>query len=125
MQTFLVIFLGGGIGAAFRHAVNILVGHWFGTAFPYHTLFINISGSLLMGLLATWFTLKSGSSQTMRLFITTGILGGYTTFSAFSLESFLLWERDQYGAALVYVLLSVVVSIAGLAMGASLIRLTS
>ena len=123
MQTYLLVFIGGGFGASFRHAVNMLFSRWFGTAFPYHTLFINITGSILMGLLATWFALKSGSSQSWRLFITTGILGGYTTFSAFSLEAFLLWERDQYAAAAVYILLSVAVSIAGLAAGASLIRL--
>jgi CrcB protein len=124
MQSYLVVFVGGGIGAALRHFFNVAFVRWLGPGFPFHTVFENISGSFAMGLLATYFALKSGSSQSFRLFLTTGVLGGYTTFSAFSLESVLLWERDQYGLAALYVLASVVGSLAGLAIGVSLIRAT-
>jgi CrcB protein len=122
MRAVLLVFLGGGIGSAIRHAVNVAFGRWFGTGFPFHTLFENVSGSVVMGLLATYFALRTGSSQSLRLFLTTGVLGGYTTFSAFSLDSMLLWERGQYGAALVYVATSVGAAIVGLALGTTLLR---
>ena len=76
-----------------RHAVNVAFGRWFGTDFPWHTLFENVSGSLVMGVLAGYFAAKGQAPQELRLFLTTGILGGYTTFSAFSLDAVLLWER--------------------------------
>ena len=122
MRAVLLVFLGGGVGSAIRHAVNVAFARWFGTGFPFHTLFENISGSIVMGLLATYFTLRTGSSQSLRLFLTTGVLGGYTTFSAFSLDAMLLWERGQYGAALAYIGVSVGAAIAGLALGATLLR---
>ena len=125
MQGYLLVFIGGGIGAALRHGVNVTFARWFGTAFPSYTLFENVSGSLVMGLLAAYFALKTGSSQSLRLFLTTGILGGYTTFSSFSLDTVLLWERDQYALAIFYVLASVLASIGGLAIGAALIRATA
>lgn len=125
MQAYLMVFIGGGIGAALRHSVNIAFARWLRSDFPFHTLFENVSGSLVMGLCATYFALKSGSSQPVRLLLTTGILGGYTTFSAFSLEAVLLWERDQHGLAALYVLASVAASIVGLALGAELTRLTT
>src|SRR5580700_4579356 len=92
---FLIVFLGGGIGAALRHGVNIAAARLFGTVFPYGTLIINVLGSLAMGLIAEYFALKAGLPQRWRLFLTTGILGGFTTFSAFSLEAVLLYERGQ------------------------------
>jgi fluoride exporter len=122
MRAVLLVFLGGGIGSTLRHAVNVAFARWFGSGFPLHTLFENISGSIVMGLLATYFTLRTGSSQSLRLFLTTGLLGGYTTFSAFSLDAMLLWERGQYGTALAYVGVSVGAAIVGLALGATLIR---
>ena len=78
---FLIVFLGGGLGAALRHGVNLVSARLLGTAFPYATMIENITGSLVMGLLAGYFAYKSGASQHWRLFLTTGILGGYTTFS--------------------------------------------
>jgi CrcB protein len=122
MRAVLLVFLGGGVGSALRHAVNIAFARWFGSSFPFHTLFENVSGSVVMGLLAGYFTLRTGSSQSLRLFLTTGILGGYTTFSTFSLDSMLLWERGQYGAALAYIVISVVAAIGGLALGMALLR---
>ena len=85
-------------------------------------MFINISGSLVMGLIAEYFALKSNLPRTWLLFLTTGILGGYTTFSAFSLETALLYERGQLFAAGLYVLGSVVLAIAGLFAGMAIVR---
>ncbi|ABE40843.1 fluoride efflux transporter CrcB [Rhodopseudomonas pseudopalustris] len=121
-MTYLLVFLGGGLGAMFRHFINTVSGRMLGTAFPYHTFFINVSGSLVMGLIAGYFAFKGGSSQHVRLFLMTGILGGYTTFSAFSLDAALLYERGAVGLAALYVLGSVALAIAGLFAGLALIR---
>ena len=119
---YLIVFLGGGIGAAMRHGINLAVARALGTAFPYGTLLINITGSLIMGLVAAYFAFKGDASQHWRLFLTTGILGGYTTFSAFSLDAALLYERGEIGMAALYVAASVALSIAGLFAGFALVR---
>ena len=121
-MAFLIVFLGGGLGAAMRHGVNIASARAFGTGFPYGTLLINVTGSLLMGLVAAYFAFKGDASQHWRLFLTTGILGGYTTFSAFSLDAALLYERGEVSAAAIYVVASVALSIAGLFAGFALVR---
>jgi CrcB protein len=125
MRAYLLVFVGGGMGAALRHGINVAFARWFGIGFPFHTLFENVSGSISMGLLASYFVVTAGSSQSLRLFLTTGILGGYTTFSAFSLDTVLLIERDQYGLAAIYVVASVLASVVGLALGVGLVRLTA
>ena len=119
---YLIVFLGGGLGASARHGVNLAVARLLGTAFPYGTLLINITGSLIMGAVAAYFAFKGDASQHWRLFFTTGILGGYTTFSAFSLDVALLYERGELGLAALYVLASVALSIAGLFAGLALVR---
>ena len=119
---FLIIFLGGGVGAALRHGVNIASMRLLGSAFPYATAFENVTGSFVMGLLAGYFAFKGDASQSWRLFLTTGILGGYTTFSAFSLDTALLYQRGEIGLAVLYVLLSVGLSIGGLFAGLALVR---
>lgn len=119
---YLIVFLGGGLGAALRHGMNIGIARALGTAFPYGTLLINISGSFVMGLIAAYFAFKGDASQHWRLFLTTGILGGYTTFSAFSLDAALLYERGEIGMAAIYVAASVALSIAGLFAGFALVR---
>jgi fluoride exporter len=119
---YLIVFLGGGIGAALRHGINLAVARMLGTAFPYGTLLINISGSFIMGLIAAYFAFKGDASQHWRLFLTTGILGGFTTFSAFSLDVALLYERGETGLAALYVLASVAVSIGALFAGLALVR---
>src|SRR3981189_1843303 len=103
--TYLLVFIGGGLGAALRHGVNVAFARWFGTAFPFATLTENVAGSLVMGLLAGYFAFKGGAPQAWRLFLTTGVLGGYTTFSAFSLDAMLLYERGALGLAALYVVL--------------------
>jgi CrcB protein len=121
-MVYLIVFLGGGIGAALRHGVNLAAARTLGTAFPYGTLTVNIVGSLVMGLLAAYFAFKGDASQHWRLFLTTGILGGFTTFSAFSLDVALLYERGQIAMAALYVGVSVCGSIAALFAGFALVR---
>jgi CrcB protein len=119
---FLIVFLGGGLGAALRHGINLVSARTLGTEFPYSTLIINITGSIVMGLIAGYFAFKGDASQHWRLFLTTGILGGYTTFSAFSLDAALLYERGATGLAALYVLASVILSIIGLFAGLAVVR---
>jgi fluoride exporter len=120
---FLIVFLGGGLGAALRHGINILAARYAGTSFPYGTLVINVVGSLAMGLVVEYFALKAGLPQRMRLFLTTGILGGFTTFSAFSLEVALLYERGQIAGAAIYVVASVVLAVGALFVGLAIMRI--
>ena len=124
MIQFVLVFLGGGIGAACRHGVNLLVARLAGTGFPWGTFVINVTGSTLMGLIAAWLAFRADYnwSQHARLFATTGILGGYTTFSAFSLDVALLWERGAPAQAAAYVAGSVGLSVLGLFAGLWLVR---
>lgn len=119
---YLAVFLGGGIGAALRHGVNRATLAYFGPAFPFGTLFVNVAGGVLMGVLAELFLVKGGGSQEWRLFLITGLLGGFTTFSAFSLDAALMWQRGDYTSLVTYVVASVLFSIAGLFFGMAAIR---
>ena len=119
---YLTVFLGAGIGGALRHGVNLGSVRLFGTGFPIGTMLVNIVGSFLMGLLAGYFTYRTGVPQSTRLFLTTGILGGFTTFSAFSLDAALLVERNFYWSAAAYVAGSVLLSLVALFAGLSLFR---
>ncbi len=121
-MNYLLVFVGGGLGASLRHLANVTCARHLGTGFPWGTPLINISGSLVMGLIAGYLVFKGEASHPWRLFIMTGILGGYTTFSAFSLDTVLLYERGELGLAALYVLGSVVLSIAGLFAGLALAR---
>jgi fluoride exporter len=124
MQATLLVFLGAGFGGALRHGVNIVAAWALGTAFPWGTLAVNVIGGLAMGVLAGWLAAKAGEgwTQPVRLFLATGILGGFTTFSAFSLDAVLLWERGQPGVAAAYIVASVALSIGGLVAGLGLAR---
>ena len=116
-MSYLLVFVGGGIGAALRHGVNRVSAAWFGTGFPVGTLSVNVLGSLLMGLLVAVLAEGPASPQNLRVFLATGVLGGFTTFSAFSLDALTLWERGQLGLAAAYVLASVLLSLAAIAAG--------
>jgi CrcB protein len=124
MISSLLVFLGAGIGGALRHGVNLGCARYCGVAFPWGTLTVNVAGSFIMGALAAWLALRAGEgwSQPLRLFLATGILGGFTTFSAFSLDAVLIWERGEAGLAAAYAAASVVLSIAGLVAGLALVR---
>lgn len=121
LPGYLIVFLGAGIGGALRHGVNRLAMP-ISSGFPWGTLAVNVIGSFVMGLLAGWFALKGDPGQTWRLFLTTGVLGGFTTFSAFSLDSVLLYERGVFPVAALYVVCSVALSIAALMIGLMLVR---
>ena len=120
--AFILIFVGGGFGSMLRHGVNLASAALFGVNFPYGTMIVNITGSFAMGVIAGWFALRGQGGQMMSLFLTTGILGGFTTFSAFSLDAALLWERNQTGGAILYVLASVVAAIIGVFAGLAAMR---
>ena len=118
-----LVALGGALGAACRHLVNLAALKHLGPAFPAGTLIVNVAGGLLMGLLAGWLALRyEGGGQALRLFLAAGILGGFTTFSAFSLDAVLLWQRGDVLASLSYVLASVILSIAALLLGLFIMR---
>lgn len=118
---YVLVFLGGGIGAALRHGVNRASLAYLGPAFPFGTLFVNVAGSLAMGVLAGLFLAKA-PGEVWRLFLTTGILGGFTTFSAFSLDAAVMWQRGDCGSLALYVGASVVLSIAALFVGMAVVR---
>ena len=118
-----LVALGGAIGASCRHLSNLLALRAFGPSFPAGTLAVNVAGSLLMGLLAGYLALRyTGGGEGLRLFLATGILGGFTTFSAFSLDAVLLWQRGEAAVAVGYVLASVTLSIGGLLGGLSVAK---
>ena len=117
-----MVFLGAGIGGALRHGVNVGAARLFGPAFPSGTMIVNILGSFLMGLLAGYLLWKPGVPQHLRLFLATGVLGGFTTFSAFSLDAAMLFERQSYALAAAYVLGSVISSMAALFVGLAVFR---
>lgn len=119
---FALVFFGGGCGASIRHAVNILATRALGSGFPFATFIINITGSIVMGLIAGYFAFRGEASPHWRLFLMTGILGGYTTFSAFSLDTVMLYERGAIGLAAIYVAGSVLLSIAGLFAGLAVLK---
>jgi CrcB protein len=118
----LLVFVGGGIGAVARHGINRAGLALLGPGFPWWTLAVNIVGSFTIGLLAGLFgAMETGHNA--RLFLTTGLLGGFTTFSAFSLDALTLWERGAELQAGLYVLASVILSLLAAAVGLMLSRL--
>jgi CrcB protein len=121
--TYVVVFLGGGIGSALRHACNRAGLALIGPNFPAGTLFVNIAGCLLMGLFAGWFAFRGETTtQDLRLFLATGICGGFTTFSAFTLDAVTLWQRGDYLVCAGYVGSSFGVALAALLAGLALMR---
>jgi CrcB protein len=118
----LLVFVGGGLGAAARHAINRAGLALLGPGFPWWTLGVNVLGSFLIGLLAGLFDVM-GTGQNARLFLTTGFLGGFTTFSAFSLDALTLWERGAMLQAGLYVAGSVIASLIAVIAGLMISRL--
>ncbi len=119
---FLVVFLGSGVGGMLRHGVGIVALRLMGPTFPWGTLAINVVGSALMGMMIGLFAAKSIENAELRLFVTTGLIGGFTTWSTFSLDAVTLWERGQIGAAIGYVLASLVLSVVVLAIALVITR---
>jgi CrcB protein len=123
LQFIVAVAVGGALGSVARYLVAVGSGKMFGTDFPWGILIINMTGSLLIGAFIGLFATKWDLPQTARIFLTVGICGGYTTFSTFSLDSYYLIERGQLGAALAYMIGSVVLSIGALVGGLYLARL--
>lgn len=124
MNIFLV-FLGAGIGGVLRYGVNVGSARYLpGAAFPWGTFAVNVVGSLVMGLMVGWLAFRAEASWSMqaKLFLATGLMGGFTTFSAFSLDAILLWERGDWQISLLYIGASVLLSIAALFAGLAWIR---
>lgn len=121
MLHLVLVALGGAIGAGIRHLSNLGALRLIGPNYPWGTMIINIVGSLVMGLFIGFMARRDGSAE-LRLFVATGILGGFTTFSAFSLDFATLWERGATLPALGYVLVSVIGAIVALFLGLWLVR---
>lgn len=120
IMSFLQVALGGAIGAALRYGAGLAVIRAAGSGFPLAIIAVNVLGSFLMGLFVV-YSFHRGAAH-LNLFVMTGILGGFTTFSAFSLEVFTLFERGHFGSAVAYILISVVISILALVLGVWLAR---
>lgn len=117
--------IGGGLGAGGRHLVSLVTLRMFGPGFPIGTMTVNVVGSLVMGLFIGWLVKHEAANlQPLRYFLATGVLGGFTTFSAFSLDTAVLWERGDTQLALIYVLGSVVLSILAVFGGLMLMRVS-
>ncbi|PCJ93980.1 MAG: fluoride efflux transporter CrcB [Hyphomicrobiales bacterium] len=123
-MTFLYVGIGGAIGAMLRYGVTLSAARWLGASFPYGTLAVNVIGSLVMGLCAGYFAARIGTNEA-KLFIMTGLLGGFTTFSAFSLDAVTLWQRGQFSVSALYITASVVLAIGALLIGLKLARILS
>ncbi|KOF22335.1 MAG: fluoride efflux transporter CrcB [Ensifer adhaerens] len=122
MSHLLLVGAGGAIGSMARYLLGLWTLQRWGPGFPWGTLGVNVTGSFLIGLLAELIMRKFGASAEMRLFLITGVLGGYTTFSAFSLDAIMLFERGDVALALGYVAASVVLSILAVFAGLALMR---
>ena len=122
MKLILAVAAGGAIGAMGRHYVGVYALKWLGNAFPYGTLTVNVVGSFLMGILIALMAIKWNIGNELRAFLTVGLLGGFTTFSAFSLDFATLVERGEIVPAAGYVIASVILALAGIFAGMHLTR---
>ena len=118
----ILVALGGGLGASARYLTNLAALRFAGPSFPWGTFAVNVIGSFAMGLLIAILTRRTGTSMEVRSFLATGFLGGFTTFSAFSLDFALMWERGDHWHGAVYLLASVLLSILALFGGLFLVR---
>ncbi len=117
MQMIVMIGLGGALGAIARHLMTYRVAQFFGSSFPYGTLSVNILGSFIMGLVVPYLAERFQLSPEFRGFLVFGVLGGFTTFSAFSLEVSLLIEKNNLSSAALYSLSSVLLAVGALFVG--------
>jgi CrcB protein len=122
LQFIVAVAIGGAVGSVARYLVGIGSGKLFGTDFPWGTLIINVTGSFLIGALVGLFAVRWDLSQAMRIFLTVGICGGYTTFSTFSLDAYYLMERGQTLASFAYMVASVALSVGALIAALRLVR---
>ncbi|MCB1429616.1 MAG: fluoride efflux transporter CrcB [Nitratireductor sp.] len=126
MQHLILVAIGGALGASGRHLANMAALRLAGPHFPWGTMFVNITGSLAMGLLIGWLTRRTGgSTNELRLILATGFLGGFTTFSAFSLDFAVLWERGAASGAVIYAVSSVFLAILAVFVGLWIMRIAA
>ncbi len=122
MREILLVAAGGALGAAGRYLVGLQALRLFGPAWPAGTFAVNVIGSFIMGMAFAWLAPKGPDGARLALLLMTGMLGGFTTFSAFSLDLWLMIEDERFWSAISYALLSVTLSLAALAGGVSLVR---
>ena len=118
----LLVFVGGGFGSVARFMMMKAIGRVIGTEFPWHTLGVNLLGALIIGALTEFMALRVSGIESMRLLLVTGFLGGFTTFSAFSLESALMWQRGDYPTLALYVTASVMGTILAVLCGGAAVK---
>jgi CrcB protein len=121
----MVVGIGGALGSIARAGMTDLITRWMGNQFPFGTVVVNITGALVMGLIAGYGETEPGKlifSPATRAFLMIGVLGGYTTFSSFSLQTFLLMEQGNWTGAFLNIFLSVLLCVAGIWLGFSIIR---
>lgn len=123
MNVWIAIGTGGAIGSVLRYALALSVQRWAGSAFPLGTVIVNILGSFTIGLLYVWLIERMGAPYALRLFLIVGLLGGFTTFSSFSLETVTLMMESSYGYALLNIVASVALCLIGTRFGMALARL--
>jgi CrcB protein len=122
-NTLLLVFVGGGAGSVARYGMmNLISRHTGGGVFPWHTLGVNITGAFIIGILMEVLALRLSMPQPSRFLLVTGFLGGFTTFSAFSLESALLLEKGDYLNMSAYIAASVIGTIAAVFLGSALVK---
>ena len=123
MHPYLLVALGGAVGSTLRYGASVLIARWWSGTLPLATLFVNIAGSLAMGLFIGFLARTTPQWQAeARLFVAIGLLGGFTTFSSFSLDTVSLIERGELAQAVLYVLLSVAVCLVALYLGLTIMR---
>jgi CrcB protein len=122
LNAILSIAVGGAAGSVARYGVNVASGKMFGMDFPYGTLIVNVVGSFVIGALIAIFAQIWQPSENIRLFLVTGFLGGFTTFSSFSLDFANLWQRGDYVASAAYLSASIVLSIVALFAAMALVK---
>ncbi|MDR6851633.1 CrcB protein [Sphingomonas sp. BE123] len=125
MHHLFLVMLGGAVGAGARHLVGRAALALWGPGFPVGTLAVNVFGGLAMGLLAGWLATRASGDEALRYLLGVGVLGGFTTFSAFSLETALMIERGELMTALFYILASVALSIGALFAGLQVSRMVA
>ena len=122
MKMILMVALGGAIGSSSRYLVGVAATRLFGIGFPWGTLIVNIVGSFLMGVLVAALALRYSVSNEVRAFLAIGVLGGFTTFSSFTLDAVSLYEKKQYLATMSYMGGSVILSLLAMFLGLAVIR---
>ena len=122
LRQILLVAVGGAVGSVARHLVGVASLRLFGPAFPFGTLIVNLVGAFVMGVFVELLARRFGGSNDLRLLIATGVLGGFTTFSSFALDTAVLWERGEVISSFVYVATTLVLGLAALFLGLGLAR---